>query len=72
MADQDRRDGGAHIGNRPEMAEETIPGGVTEDDERVAAHDSRSSGEGKQDERVEGRRDEWPSGHRQAEVPPER
>ena len=72
MPDQGRRDGGAHIGNRPEMAEETIPGGVTEDDERVAAHDSSSSGEGKEDDRVQGRRDEWPRGHREADVPRER
>jgi hypothetical protein len=65
--DQGRLDGGAYIGNRPELAEETIPGGVQPDDERVAAHDSRSSGSGKQDERVQGRGDEWPGGHRQAE-----
>ncbi len=72
MADQEHRDGGAHIGNRPEMAEETIPGGVSEADERVAAHDSRSSGEGNEEERVQGRGDEWPSGHREGEVPSER
>ena len=51
MADKTRSgdgqglDGGAYIGNRAELAEETIPGGVTEDDERVAGHDSRSSGD---------------------------
>jgi hypothetical protein len=38
----------------------------------VAAHDSRSSGEGKEDDRVQGRRDEWPTGHREAEVSPDR
>jgi hypothetical protein len=65
-------DGGAYIGNRPELAEETIPGGVQPDDERVAAHDSRSSGSGKQDERVQGRGDEWPAGHREAGTDAER
>jgi hypothetical protein len=61
----ERRDGGAYIGNRPELAEETIPGGVGDDAERVAAHDSHSSGEGKQSERLQGRDDEWPDGHRE-------
>jgi hypothetical protein len=65
-------DGGAYIGNRPEAAEETIPGGVSEDDERVAAHDTRSSGEGKEEERVQGRDDAWPAGHREGESPPRR
>lgn len=65
-------DGGAYIGNRPELAEETIPGGLQPDDERVAAHDSRSSGSGKQDERVQGRDDEWPAGHREADADEER
>ena len=46
--DEDARDvdGGAYIGNRPELAEETIPGGLQDEDERVAGHDSRSSGSG--------------------------
>ena len=77
MSTEDRRstpdggerelDGGAYIGNRPELAEETIPGGVDEEDERVAGYDSRSSGSGKSDERVQGRDDAWPAGHRQCE-----
>lgn len=61
-------DGGAYIGNRPELAEETIPGGVQPEDERVAGHDSRSSGSGKADERERGRGDEWPAAHRQADA----
>ena len=77
MSTEDRRpapesgerelDSGAYIGNRPELAEETIPGGVDEEDERVAGYDSRSSGSGKEEERVQGRDDEWPGGHRQGE-----
>lgn len=34
-------DPGAYIGNQPELEEETIPGGVTPRDERVAAYQSR-------------------------------
>lgn len=71
-APDEPRDGGAYIGNRPEAAEETIPGGVTEEDERVAAHDTQSSGEGKAADRVQGRSDEWPAGHREANVPDDR
>jgi hypothetical protein len=62
----DELDGGAYIGNRGELASETIPGGVGEDDERVSAVDTQSSGEGDRDERVQGRDDEWPAGHRDA------
>ena len=64
--------GGATIGNRPEMAEETIPGGVSDADERVAANSTQSSGEGKATDRVQGRDDSTPAGHREAETPPER
>ena len=59
-------DGGAYIGNRPELASETIPGGVDEDDERVSAADTQSSGEGSEEDRVQGRDDDWPGGHRDA------
>jgi hypothetical protein len=55
----DELDGGAFIGNRPELASETIPGGVDEDDERVAGADTQSSG-------AQGGDDEWPRGHRDA------
>jgi hypothetical protein len=61
-----------YIGNRPERAAETIPGGVQPDDERVAAHDTQSSGAGKREDRVQGRDDEWPAGHREADTPDER
>ncbi len=64
--DPDELDGGAYIGNRPELASETIPGGVDDDDERVSVADTQSSGEGKEEDRVQGRGDEWPSGHRDA------
>jgi hypothetical protein len=65
-------DGGAHIGNRPEFAEETIPGGVGRGDERVAGNDSESSGEGKATERAQGSRTDWPPGHRDAATPSDR
>jgi hypothetical protein len=66
--DEEGLDGGAYIGRRPELAAETIPGGVQPDDERVSAGETQSSGEGAADERVQGRGDEWPSGHRQGKA----
>ena len=62
--DKDELDPGAFIGHEPELAAETIPGGVQPDDERVAGYASQSSGVGAEDERVQGRPDEWPQGHR--------
>jgi hypothetical protein len=70
--ERDRPGEGGYIGNRPERAEETIPGGVRKDDDRVAGHDSQSSGEGKASDRQQGDDSEWPGGHRDAETPPER
>jgi hypothetical protein len=64
-------DAGAFINNRGEAAAETIPGGVQEDDERVAGHDRESSGTGAKDHRVQGRDDEWPQGHRETDVNPD-
>lgn len=40
---------GAYVGRRPERQAETIPGGVAEDDERIAAHASRTGGDGADD-----------------------
>ncbi|MFL5677627.1 MAG: hypothetical protein ACJ77X_08340 [Chloroflexota bacterium] len=34
-------DPGAYVGNRPERQAETIPGGITDDDERIAAHSTQ-------------------------------
>lgn len=65
--EKEQLDPGAFIGRKPELASETIPHGVRPDDERVAAHDSQSSGEGGAEHGVEGRRDEWPGGHRDAD-----
>lgn len=56
-----------HIGRKPEHAQETIPGGVSRHDERVAAGDTQSTGEGAEDRRQQGRRDTWPGGHREGE-----
>jgi hypothetical protein len=42
-------DPGAYIGNEPEREAETIPGGVTAKDERVAASASRPGVEGEPD-----------------------
>jgi hypothetical protein len=73
MSDQDRTDEeldpGAYIGHEPELAAETIPGGVQPDDERVAGYATQSSGVGAEDERLQGRPDDWPQGHREADPP---
>ena len=66
-APPDEPDAGAYIGHEPEFAAETIPGGVRPDDERVAGQDSQSSGVGAAEERVQGRDDEWPHGHRRGD-----
>lgn len=60
-------DAGAYIGHEPEFAAETIPGGVGPRDERVAAEDSQSSGVGAADQRMQGREDVWPGGHRRGD-----
>jgi hypothetical protein len=39
--DDVERDPGAYVGREPEFEAETIPGGITRADERVAAYDSR-------------------------------
>ena len=44
--DRDRdadEDPGAYIGRMPERATETIPGGISDEDERVAAHSTQSA-----------------------------
>lgn len=57
--DRDRdadEDPGAYIGRMPERDAETIPGGITDKDERVAAHGTQSSPTA---------RDVDPDGHRE-------
>jgi hypothetical protein len=57
--DRDRdadEDPGAYIGRMPERATETIPGGISEEDERVAAHSTQSAPTAG---------DRVPSGHRE-------
>jgi len=54
---------GSTVGNRGEPSAETVPN-QQPDDERLAATDAQGSGEGAEDERVQGRGDEWPHGHR--------
>jgi hypothetical protein len=34
-------DAGAYVGNRPERQAETIPGGIRDDDERIAANSTQ-------------------------------
>jgi hypothetical protein len=60
---------GSTIGNRGEPSAETIPD-LRPDAERVSAAETRSSGEGKAADRLQGRDDEWPPGHRSGGMPP--
>ena len=43
-------DAGAYIGTRPEREAESIPGGISPADERIAAYDSRRGVEGEPDD----------------------
>jgi hypothetical protein len=43
-------DPGAYIGRKPELEEESIPGGVKPGDERVAAYNSQRGVDGEPDE----------------------
>ena len=49
--DETELDAGAYIGREPELEEESIPGGVTERDERVSAYDSQPGVPGEPDDR---------------------
>lgn len=60
---------GSTIGNRGEPSAKTIPN-RRPDDERLSANETQSSGTGKASERLQGREDEWPHGHREGNVPP--
>lgn len=59
-AKEDRKhddlDPGAYVGRLPERQTETIPGGISDTDERVAAH-STQSGPGGDDPRPKGHRE---------------
>src|ERR671910_290876 len=46
-------DPGAYIGREPELASETIPGGVQPEDDRISGHQSQGTGVGRPDERGE-------------------
>ena len=58
-------DAGGYIGREPELAAETIPGGVQPDDERIAGTATQSGGEGGAGRQIQD--DRWPEGHREAE-----
>jgi hypothetical protein len=60
---EDDADPGAYVGRFPERAEETIPGGVGPDDERIAAHSTQGTGAGRPD--VRGQPEQRPEGHRE-------
>ena len=61
-------DPGAYIGHEPELAQETIPGGIQPGDERIAAGATQSTGAGNKATIPD---DGWkppPEGHREPEI----
>jgi hypothetical protein len=63
-------DPGAYIGHEPELALETIPGGIQPGDERIAAGGTQSTGVGNK-ATIPDDGDGWkppPEGHREPEV----
>ena len=63
MAREKPKEPGSFIGQRPEAAEETIPGGIGPADERVAGTATQSSGTGAAKSRAQERGQ--PGGHRE-------
>jgi hypothetical protein len=64
MTEPREREGGGWIGQHPDENTEEVRRSLGGADKRVAEADTQSSGEGAANERVQGRRDEWPEGHR--------
>ncbi len=73
MSEERPQDPGAYIGHEPELAADTIPGGVGPEDERVAGTATQSTGVGAADARAQEprtRQDQSVTeGHRQRERP---
>ena len=60
----DDADAGAYVGRLPEGQAETIPGGVSDEDERVSAYDSRRDDVNEPPSETRG---SWPEGHREGD-----
>jgi hypothetical protein len=58
-------DAGAYLGSKPELASESIPGGVQRDDERVAGEATQSSGPAQRGANPDEGWREAPEGHRE-------
>lgn len=65
----ERIEPGSTVGNRGEPSGATVPD-QQPDDERLSANEAQSSGEGKAEDRLQGRDDTWPHGHRSGGMPP--
>ncbi len=63
MSDESERDAGAYIGNEPELAQDTIRGGLSPKDERVAGEATQSSGPAQQGANPEQGYESPPEGH---------
>jgi hypothetical protein len=58
-------DAGAYIGHEPELAAETIPGGIQPGDERIAAGATQSTGPANRGANPDDGWSPWPKGHRE-------
>ena len=58
-------DPGAFIGHEPELALETIPGGIQRGDERVSAVATQSTGPAARGANPDEGWSDWPAGHRE-------
>jgi hypothetical protein len=59
------RDAGMYLGSEPELAQETIPGGLRDDDERVAGEATQSTGPGGRAANPDEGWQDGPEGHRE-------
>ena len=58
-------DPGAFIGHEPELAQETIPGGIQRGDERISAVATQSTGPAARGANPDEGWKDWPEGHRE-------
>ena len=58
-------DAGAFVGHEPELAMDTVPGGVRRGDERIAGNASESTGVANRGANPDEGWQDWPEGHRE-------
>jgi hypothetical protein len=65
---RDEREAGGYIGNEPELASATVPGGVQQRDDRVAGNASQSTGPAARGANPDQGWSDRPEGHTAAET----